>query len=312
MNGFKTILFVVFLMPGFVLPELLHADSRVALIVQHAGNVRINGYPVSDNQWVLNFNDIIKIDGKEAYLAVIPVYLPNQVQGRNPDAGIIKLDENHADEKTGKKAGEALDLGGPNLPEAAHSKNDRWPQNLVSVLAAKGKSGSVLIARRFGNTGLRPIFPMQLDDFYGLSGNRLCFCWGTSLSHDPDKKYTVSIVFPNGRKLARTVSKPDTCFSIDRQSCSFLNWRVQGTSSNLSLEGKCYLGDRRDLFLDIEQAECMIPFENSVSAILARADCLLENELEYEAYMTLRNASVNFPDVMLFPKLVNQMEKSRQ
>ncbi len=166
--------------------------------------------------------------------------------------------------------------------------------------------------RKFSQLGLWSVFPMHLDDFYGLSGNRLCFRWVSPPQYSLSESYHISIVFSDGRKFSQTVSKPGACFTIDRQSCSFLNWRVQGSSSNMTLEGKCYLGDRRDLFIDIEQAECMTQLENSVSAIRARAEWLLQNELEYEAYMTLRNGRVRFPDVTLFSKWVDQMEKSRQ
>lgn len=299
---------------GLVLPKLAYSEDMVALIVKCAGKVRINGALVSDNQWVLDYNDIISIEGKEAYLAVLPAYLPHQDkdQYRERDTGVIKLDEKNAGEKTGKKAGLALNLNGADLSEDNQTKNPSWPENLISVLTAKGRSGSILIARKFGQLGLWPVFPMYLDDFYGLSGNRLCFRWVSPPQYSLNESYHISIVFSDDRKLVQTVSEPGACFTIDRQLCSFFNWRVQGLSSNLTLEGKCYLGDRRDLFIDIEQVECMAQPENSVSAVLARADCLLHNELEYEAYMTLKNGSIKFPNAMLFSKLVDQMEKSRQ
>lgn len=314
MKGFNNPIFIVLLAitTELVSPNLAYSEDRVALIVKYAGDVRINGALVSDNQWVLDYNDTINIEGKEAYLAVLPVYLPHQDQDQYRDTGVIKLYEKNAGEKTGKKAGPALNLNETDLSEDNNTKNPLWPEQLVSVLTAKGRSSSILIARKFSYLGLWPVFPMHLDDFYGLSGNRLCFRWVAPPQYSLNESYHISIVFPDGSKFGQTVSKPGACFTIDRQSCSFLNWRVQGLSSNMTLEGKCYLGDRRDLFIDIEKAECMVQLENSVSTILARADCLIQNELEYEAYMTLRNGSVKFPDVTLFSKLVDQMEKSRQ
>jgi hypothetical protein len=311
MNGFKNSILIILwlaLTTGLVSPNLAYSKDRVALIVKYAGNVRINGALVSDNQWVLDYNDTLHIEGKEAYLVVLPVHLPHRDQDQYRDTGVIKLDEKNA----GEKAGPALNINETDLSGDHNAKNPSWPEHLVAVLTTKARSSSILIARKFSHLGLWPVFPMHLDDFYGLSGKRLCFRWVSLPQYSRTESYKVSIIFPDGRKFGQTVSNPGACFTIDRQSCNFLNWRVQALSSNMTLEGKCYLGDRRDLFIDIEQAECMVQLENSVSTILARADCLLQNELEYEAYMTLKNGSVKFPDVTLFSKLVDQMEKSRQ